>query len=192
MSPPAAPVSILILAGGRGSRMGGQDKGLLDWRGRPLVAWLHAVARPLTDDLLISCNRHQDRYAAWADRLVGDDAPDFPGPLAGIRAGLHALHHDHLLVLPCDAPQVDAALLRDLIALAAQQPSRPVMVRQGEDWEPLFCVIPAALTGAVDAAWDAGERSTRRLLLGLGAIALPCPPGDPRLANLNTPDRLAQ
>jgi len=46
--------SILLLAGGRGQRMGGQDKGLLEWRGRPLIAWLHEVARPLTDELLLS------------------------------------------------------------------------------------------------------------------------------------------
>jgi len=68
--------------------MGGADKGLLEWRGRPLVAWVAAVARPLTDDLIISCNRNAECYAGFADRVVADAAPDYPGPLAGIRAGM--------------------------------------------------------------------------------------------------------
>ena len=96
--------SILLLAGGRGQRMGGQDKGLLEWRGRPLIAWLHDVARPLTDELLLSCNRNHARYASYADRLVSDDEDGFPGPLAGIRAGLAAASHRWLLLLPCDTP----------------------------------------------------------------------------------------
>jgi molybdopterin-guanine dinucleotide biosynthesis protein A len=55
---------VLLLSGGRGQRMGGRDKGLLDWRGRPLIAWLHDLTRPLSDDLIISCNRNTERYAS--------------------------------------------------------------------------------------------------------------------------------
>ena len=57
------PCSILLLAGGRGQRMGGQDKGLLEWHGQPLIAHLQHLVRPLTDDLIISCNRNLERYA---------------------------------------------------------------------------------------------------------------------------------
>src|SRR5690606_10174165 len=69
--------SILILAGGRGSRMGGQDKGLVMWHGKSLINWLHSVARPLTNDLIISCNRNQHRYAGLSDQIVSDDEKDF-------------------------------------------------------------------------------------------------------------------
>ena len=80
--------------------MGGRDKGLIEWQGLPLIAHLHRLVRPLTDDLIVSCNRNQERYAAYADRLVSDDSRDFPGPLAGIRAGLAVARHPWLLVLP--------------------------------------------------------------------------------------------
>jgi len=180
-------LSILLLAGGRGQRMGGQDKGLLEWRGQPLIAHLHAVARPLTDDLIISCNRNPERYAAYADRLVNDDSDDFPGPLAGIRAGLAAARHGHLLVLPCDVPQIDAALLTAMLDAVRRDPSRPLMLRQGEHWEPLLCVIPTAHAGVFESAWALGERSPRKVMLQLQAQALQCPSDDPRLANLNTP-----
>ena len=184
------PCSILLLAGGRGQRMGGQDKGLLQWRGRPLIAHLQELTRPLTDDLIISCNRNHDLYAPYADQLVSDDSQDFPGPLAGIRAGLLAARHQHLLILPCDVPNIDARLLADLRETSRSHPSVPVMVRQGEFWEPLLCIIPTALKNPVECAWAAGERSPRKILLQLGGVALECPDNDPRLANLNTPELL--
>ncbi|KAF1030472.1 MAG: Molybdenum cofactor guanylyltransferase [Pseudomonas sp.] len=184
------PCSVLLLAGGRGQRMGGQDKGLLDWRGQPLIAYLHRLVRPLTDDLIISCNRNQAQYRPYADQLVGDDTPDFPGPLAGIRAGLAAARHGHLLVLPCDVPQVDERLLADLRQTAQQNLALPLMVRQGEFWEPLLCIIPTALREHFEQAWQAGERSPGRIMRTLGAKAFDCPADDPRLANLNTPHLL--
>ncbi|AZF15194.1 molybdenum cofactor guanylyltransferase MobA [Pseudomonas sp. R3-18-08] len=184
------PCSILLLAGGRGQRMGGQDKGLLEWRGEPLIAHLQRLARPLTNDLIISCNRNHARYAPYADQLVSDDSPDFPGPLAGIRGGLFAARHGHLLILPCDVPRIDARLLADLRATAHCNPQVPVMIRHGEFWEPLLCILPTALKEQVERAWQAGERSPRKIFLQLGGVALECATDDPRLANLNTPELL--
>ncbi|WP_166224332.1 molybdenum cofactor guanylyltransferase MobA [Pseudomonas atagonensis] len=187
---PLPPCSVLLLAGGRGQRMGGQDKGLIEWLGEPLIAHLQRKTRPLTDDLIISCNRNQERYAPYADQLVVDDQDDFPGPLAGIRAGLKAARHSHLLVLPCDVPRIDAALLQSMRETANQQPEKPLMLRHDEHWEPLLCVIPTALSAAFEDAWNAGERSPGRVMRSLGATALQCPDNDPRLANLNTPELL--
>lgn len=184
------PCSVLLLAGGRGQRMGGRDKGLIDWRGRPLIAWLHDCVRPLTDDLIISCNRNLERYQPFADRLVSDQNDDFPGPLAGIRAGLDVARHDHLLVLPCDAPLIDRELIDALRQQAARHPQRPVMLRQGDYWQPLFSLIPVNMRDSVEHAWRAGERAPRNVFIRQGAIALDCQEDDIRLANLNTPDLL--
>lgn len=185
------PCSILLLAGGRGQRMSGQDKGLLEWRGQPLIAHLHALTRPLSDDLIISCNRNQEVYAGYADRLVADAEADFPGPLAGILAGLASARHDWLLVLPCDAPLLDHALLQKMRDQALQHPLQPLMLRRGVQWEPLFSLLPRSLLQPLQQAWQAGERSPRRALLALAAQALDCAEDDPRLANLNTPELLA-
>ncbi|CAI8950877.1 Molybdenum cofactor guanylyltransferase [Pseudomonas sp. IT-347P] len=184
------PCSILLLAGGRGQRMGGQDKGLVEWLGEPLIAHLQRKVRTLTDDLIISCNRNRERYAPFADQLVVDDEDDFPGPLAGIRAGLKAARHRHLLVLPCDVPRIDAALLQDMRETANLNPEKPLMLRHDGHWEPLLCVIPVVLLAAFEDAWNAGERSPGRVMRELGATALQCPDNDPRLANLNTPELL--
>nr|WP_024308710.1 molybdenum cofactor guanylyltransferase MobA [Pseudomonas sp. P818] len=181
--------SVLLLSGGRGQRMGGRDKGLVQWRGRPLIAWLHDLTRPLSDDLIISCNRNNEHYAPYADQLVADADHDFQGPLAGIRAGMAAARHEQMLVLPCDAPLVDRALIESLLAHAGSQ---PVVIRQGSYWQPLFCLLPTRLKDDLEHIWQSGERSPQRWFGRLSPIAVDCPPEDGRLANLNTPETLAQ
>lgn len=184
---PSQSLSVVLLAGGRGQRMGGRDKGLVQWQERPMIAWLHDQVRPLTDDLIISCNRNHEAYAPYADRLVGDDSSDYPGPLAGIRAALQIARHPRLLVLPCDAPKVDRALLDDLLALAGE---RPVMAKRDGHWEPLFAVIPRSLLPSLEQAWQAGQRSTQRWLQDHHPVALVCASDDPRLSNVNSPQLL--
>jgi molybdopterin-guanine dinucleotide biosynthesis protein A len=186
------PCSILLLAGGQGQRMGGRDKGLVEWRGEPLIQHLCRVTRPLTDDLIVSCNRNRETYARYADQLVQDLDTGFAGPLAGIRAALPKARHPWLLILPCDVPLIDKSLLQGLRELAAEHPDRPVMVREGEHWQPLICIIPTAHANVVEAAWQSGERSPRRALQVLSPVALQVPADDPRLANLNTPALLTQ
>lgn len=171
--------------------MGGQDKGLVEWQEKPLIAYLHATARPLTDDLIISCNRNQQRYAEYADRLVTDSDTSFPGPLAGIRAALQVARHRWLLVLPCDTPGVDGALIKALLR-RAKDSGGPCMLRQDGQWQPLVSVLPCTIKDALEAAWQDGDRSPLRFLLQQGAQALDCAADDPRLANLNTPQLLQQ
>ncbi len=186
---PLLPASILILAGGRGQRMGGRDKGLVEWQGQPLVAHVQAAVRALTDDLIISCNRNAERYALWADQVVADEEPDYPGPLAGVLAGLAVARHDWVLLLPCDAPRLDAALVQQLLA-AAQASQGPVMAHQGGYWQPLFTALPRRLLPELRQAWAMGERSPRGALLALGLSAVEFAEEDPRLANFNDPRAL--
>ena len=186
---PLPPCSVLLLAGGRGQRMGGADKGLLDWHGKPLIAWLHEQVRPLTDDLIISCNRNQPSYARFAEQLVSDADGDFPGPLAGILAGLRSARHPQLLVLPCDAPLIDRPLLQSLLLEAGEY---PMVLRQGEQWQPLFSLWPTQLLADLEQAWSNGQRSPLSFLRTTQARTLDCLQDDPRLANLNTPALLQQ
>ncbi|MCF5714961.1 MULTISPECIES: molybdenum cofactor guanylyltransferase MobA [Pseudomonas syringae group] len=183
--------SILLLAGGRGQRMGGRDKGLIEWQGKAMIEHLQGLTRPLTDDLIISCNRNIERYAQYADQVVEDDDTDFNGPLAGIRAALPLARHQWLLVLPCDVPRIDGPLLQALREKSLEHPQRPVMVREGQHWQPLLCIIPIACAATLEAAWQTGERSPRRAMESLQPVAVQLEADDPRLANLNTPCLLA-
>ncbi|AZL68859.1 molybdenum cofactor guanylyltransferase MobA [Pseudomonas oryziphila] len=188
---PAAlpPCSILILAGGRGQRMGGRDKGLLPWRGEPLVAHVQRVVRGLSDDVVISCNRNQELYRPYADQLVGDAEADFPGPLAGVIAGLTVARHEWVVLLACDAPLVDQVLIEDLLKLAVEHDSA-AMVRQGGYWQPMFSALPRRVLPVLELAWAAGERSLQKALLVEAVQGLECAQDDQRLSNFNSPELL--
>ncbi|MDR7271380.1 molybdopterin-guanine dinucleotide biosynthesis protein A [Pelomonas saccharophila] len=115
-----AEVHALVLAGGRGSRMGGVDKGLQLLDGRPLVT--HVIERlgPQADMLRISANRNLDIYAALGREVLTDPPGlEFAGPLAGMLAGLEALPDDAwLLTAPCDCPRLPLDLAQRLLAVA--------------------------------------------------------------------------
>lgn len=189
MTNPLPHSSALILAGGRGQRMGGRDKGLVYWQGEPLIAHVHRVLRPLSDDLVISCNRNQAAYRAYADQLVGDAEADFPGPLAGVIAGLKVARHEWVVLLACDAPRVDRELIEDLLRLAVAGDSA-AMVRQGGYWQPMFSVLPRRILPMLEQAWAAGERSLQKALLREAVQELECTEDDRRLSNFNSPELL--
>ena len=181
--------SIVLLAGGRGQRMGGQDKGWVTWQGQALIEHMQNVVRPLTDDLIISCNRNHQRYQPLADQIVSDPSLDFAGPLVGIISALQVARHPHVIVLPCDAPRIDQALLSMLYQVAAE---RPAMLQHQGHWQPLFSIIPKAQLKNLQDLWDAGERSPKHALLKLNPVAIHCSDDEQRLANFNDPSVLQQ
>jgi molybdopterin-guanine dinucleotide biosynthesis protein A len=117
----SARVAAVILAGGQGRRMGGVDKGLVDYQGRPLIEWALAALAPQVGQILISANRNLATYAAYGYRVLPDTLPDFPGPLAGVLAALDAVTADWLLVAPCDTPHLPADLAARLLGAALRE-----------------------------------------------------------------------
>ena len=112
----ASPISALILAGGAGQRMGGQDKGLVKFHDRPLVAHVLTRIQSQVDEILISANRNLDDYQALGYPVLRDASDGYQGPLAGMLAGLYAARHAWVLMVPCDTPLLPADLVRQLTA----------------------------------------------------------------------------
>lgn len=110
----AEDIAAVILAGGRGTRMDGADKGLVDYQQRPLVEWVLQAIRPQVGEVLISANRNLDVYAHYGCRVIEDALPDFPGPLAGVLAAMDAVDTPWLLVTPCDSPHLPPNLAQNL------------------------------------------------------------------------------
>src|SRR3569833_224775 len=103
-------IGAVILAGGRGRRMDGIVKGLLPFRGRPLVSHAIDVVEPHVGELIVSANRRVDEYAALGAMVVMDEWPDARGPLAGIASALNATRMPYLMIVPCDTPFLPPAL----------------------------------------------------------------------------------
>jgi len=170
--PDIAPddVTGLVLAGGRGARMGGADKGLVEFRGGPIVATVIERLRPQVGALLISANRNLDRYRAFGCPVLldaEDGLEPFPGPLAGMLSGLRAAQTPWLAVAPCDAPFLPPDLVRRLAdALGGE---RAAVAFCGETIEPMFCLLHVDLADELAGALRHGERRAEAWLRGIGA-----------------------
>ena len=180
-------ISGLVLSGGAGRRMGGRDKGWVEWQGRPLIEHVLERLRPQVTQVLISANRNHERYAALGATVVADATSDetFPGPLAGIAAGLAHVRTEWLLVVPCDAPR----LPRDLAERLAdgRGAASAAVARVGQRSEPLFCLLARDLNAHAAAALHAGERSVAHWLAAIGAAPVAFPDAT-AFINVNTPD----
>ncbi|WP_296655767.1 molybdenum cofactor guanylyltransferase MobA [Paraburkholderia sp.] len=170
----AAVITGLVLAGGRGQRMGGADKGLQLLHGQPLAAHVLARLAPQVGALAISANRHQDVYAAlgapWHAAVLADTLPDFPGPLAGLLAGLQAAKTPWLLTAPCDSPWLPADLAARLAAAVLAHDADIATVvttnatgnNAGEtSLHPVFALVRTSLADDLAAFLGAGERKVR-------------------------------
>lgn len=104
----------LILAGGRGGRMGGTDQGLVEIQGRPLVAHAVECLAPHVAGVMVSANRNFECYRSFVSSVVGGSVGDFSGPLAGIEAGLARATTRWTVVVPCDAPRLPRTFVADL------------------------------------------------------------------------------
>ena len=109
-----ANITGLILAGGRGTRMGGVDKGLQNHLGVPLA--LHALRRlaPQVGQLMINANRNVAAYESMGAPVWPDEIPDYAGPLAGMLAGLAHCATPYLVTVPCDTPNFPLDLVERL------------------------------------------------------------------------------
>jgi len=181
--------SLGILAGGAGRRVGGQDKGWLRHRGEALIERVVRAYAPQADELLISANRTQQRYAALGARIVADASPDFPGPLAGILALLEACTTRRLVTLPVDLGALPADLLDRLLAIDADL----VRVHEADGVQPLVACWQRALLPDLAALWQAGVRGVAHaqdMLAARGWRLVELDWRDRHLGNLNGPEWL--
>ena len=160
---PAEHITGAVLAGGRGRRMGGEDKGLVAVAARPMVLQVTERLRPQVGALLISANRNQMRYAEMTGcRVVTDLHPDYAGPLAGMASAMEAADTRFILTSPCDAPLVSRHLGPRLYRALVNEDCALSVAHDGERIQPVFALLDCALLGSMIAYLDSGERKIDR------------------------------
>jgi molybdopterin-guanine dinucleotide biosynthesis protein A len=150
----AQDVTGIILAGGRGSRMGGVDKGLQNFQGMPMALTALMRLGPQVGEVMINANRNLSAYESFGTAVWPDGLADFAGPLAGFLVGLERAETPYLVTIPCDCPGFpldlvqrlgDALLAQDAeIAMAAA----PETDREGQTrvrTQPVFCLMKTDL-----------------------------------------------
>jgi len=183
----------LILAGGRGTRLGGKDKGWIMWNGLPLVEHaLACLARQTRTParVMISANRNIDAYQQTGHVVVTDERPDFMGPMAGIEAGLMRCKKNHLLVIPCDAPLLPNDLYDRLAAALSEQPEAlAAYAKTAEAAQPLCCLLKPAAASSLGKQLDARQGGMLEWLTSITAIPVLFDDAA-SFTNLNTPESL--
>lgn len=171
--PARSDITGLVLAGGRGARMGGVDKGWVVVDGEPLVRQVLRRLAPQVDGVLISANRTLDAYRALADVVTDAEAgialENFPGPLVGVLAGLRRAVTPWVAIAPCDAP----ALPSDLVArlAAAADGATAVLARVEGRLQPVFALVPTRAAGSLHAYLEQGGRAMHGWFESIGAVA---------------------
>jgi len=187
-------ISGLVLAGGRGTRMGHVDKGLQPFRGATLAEHVLARLRPQVGPLAISANRNLDTYRAFGVMVLPDDIADFPGPLAGLEAGLRQCATPFLATAPCDSPFLPPELVARL-ALALEQNGADVAYAATREPDgrvqrhPVFSLVRVRCLPALSAYLAGGGRRMDGWHDGLHAVEVLFDDAD-AFRNINTPDEL--
>jgi molybdenum cofactor guanylyltransferase len=153
-----APITALILAGGRGTRMGTVDKGLQPFRGKPMVAHVIERIAPQVDEVLINANQNLDAYAAFGHRVIADEVAGFAGPLAGFERGLTHAAHDLVVTVPCDSPFLPADLVERLRAQLSTRDAEIAMAKAGDQAHPVFCLMQKHVLASLRAFLQGGQR----------------------------------
>ncbi|MBP2195746.1 molybdenum cofactor guanylyltransferase MobA [Pantoea cypripedii] len=178
----------VILAGGQGRRMGGEDKGLMLLRGEPLYQHVLRRFRPQVNIVLISANRNIDRYQASGSQIVTDSLADYPGPLAGMLSGLRHSKTEWVAFCACDTPWIPD----DFVARLWQQKAdaSAVWVKSSLRDHPALALVNRCLADNLEASLLSGERRLMRFLQENGGHAVAFADPESAFRNINTPDDL--
>ena len=196
----SSDITGLVLAGGRGSRMGGVDKGLQNFNGVPLALSTLMRLQPQVGDLMVNANRNLSAYEAFGAPVWPDVLADYAGPLAGFLTGLERCETKWLVTVPCDTPLFPTDLVARLVQAAAQDDAEIAMAAAREEdgqlrAQPVFCLLRVELLeslvrfthggGRKIDAWTAQHRTA--------VVPFDAPHDDPRaFFNANTLAELHQ
>ncbi len=181
-------VTGVILAGGRATRMGGHDKGLVQIKKKYLIEYVLDSLRPQVSQLLISANRNLSQYAKLsACPIIADSFDNFQGPLAGMASTLAAAQTDYVLFVPCDAPLLSSQLVARLYSHLIETQADASVAYDGKRLQPTFCLLKCCLLDNLLAFLETGKRSIHGFLRQQAVVSVDCADIAETFLNINTP-----
>jgi molybdopterin-guanine dinucleotide biosynthesis protein A len=181
----------IVLAGGQGRRMGGVDKGLVAFRGAPMVAAVIARLAPQVATIVVNANQNAEAYAAFGHRVVPDAVGGFAGPLAGLHAGLAAATTRYAVTVPCDSPFLPHDLVARLAAALDRHGAALAVARTSDQPHPVFALVRADVRANLEAFLAGGGRKIDAWYAALDVVEVPFDDEAEAFRNLNTRGELA-
>jgi molybdopterin-guanine dinucleotide biosynthesis protein A len=151
-------ISGIVLAGGLARRMGGVDKGLIEFAGKPMVAHVLDRLWPQVDEVLINANRELERYASYGYKVISDEIEGFAGPLAGLHRGMSVAIHPFIMTMPCDSPFLPTDLAARLMHGLMQSNADLAVAKTGTQVHPVFCLCRKSLKDHLEDYLQNGGR----------------------------------
>ena len=185
-------VSGLILCGGQGRRMLGQDKGWVEIAGKPMIEHVMARFKPQVDELLINANRNIERYQQFNHKIVEDVIEGYQGPLVGILSGMSICVNEFLVCVPCDCPFFPTDLVARMISVQKSMDADIVSVTDGDRTHPVFALIRVSLKDSLQAYLLSDQRKIDRWYLQHNYQLLEYAEARNFFENINTPEQLKE
>jgi len=151
-------VTAVILAGGKGRRMEGKDKGLVELANRPLIEYVIDAIKPQVETIILNANRNQEQYSQYGYPVISDALLDYQGPLARFISALKSSTSRHIVTLPCDGPFLPKDLVERLIFALTDNEAEIAVAHDGDRMQPVYSLIPATLINSLSSFLDTGER----------------------------------
>ena len=148
----------IILSGGRATRMGGVDKGLVLFKNQPLITHVFSRLQPQADEILINANREIAQYETFGYKVLQDENQDFAGPLAGMLLGLKHAKHELVLSVPCDSPLLPLDLVARLYNSMDDSRMDIAVASSDGNAHPVFCLMKKSVLPSLVDFLDSGER----------------------------------
>lgn len=187
---PIAALTGVLLAGGAARRMGGQDKGLLLLRSRPLASYALAVLAQVAGRVLINANRNFDAYAQLGYPVIDDGNAHYDGPLAGMLAAMRAAQTPYVLVVPCDCPLMQPTHLVKLYETLLAEQAEACAAHDGVWLNPVFAVLNTTLADSLQAYMAQGGRKIDTWLQQHKLAVVDFAAHPELFRNANTPEEL--
>lgn len=151
-------VTAVILAGGKGRRMDGKDKGLVELANRPLIEYVIDAIKPQVESIILNANRNQEQYSRYGYPVVSDALADYQGPLAGFICAMKSSTTSHIVTLPCDGPFLPADLVDRLISSLTDNNAEIAVAHDGDRMQPVYSLMPVTLSNSLGSFLDSSER----------------------------------
>lgn len=185
------PISAIILAGGRASRMHGIDKGLVPLQNTPLVQHVIKRISPQVDEIFINANREIAQYKTFGYPVLQDEISEFPGPLAGLSLGLNYSMHDYVLAVPCDSPLLPLDLAQRLLSQLIKNHAEIAVASSNGSVHPVFCLCKKSVLPSLSHYLAHGERRVSAWQKSQRYIEVAFNDDDKAFMNLNTLEDVA-
>ena len=176
----------LILAGGKSTRMGGLDKALLPLNGRPMIEWVIDRFRPQVSSLILNTNSGETALATLGYPIIADAIADYPGPLAGLHAGMGRAETSLLACVPCDAPLLPCDMVVRLHQALAAAEADIAVARTSSGLQPTFLLCRCTLRSSIEVFLAEGGRAFRHWLARQHCVEVAFS-DEAAFSNINTP-----